>query len=130
MSLAEALAKLKGRNDTNLDGVWSTEYCQKLQQQAVREPLGLAHTPLLVALVRIGVTPYPSGPHIGQLSRYRLFLCHVPDARLRDRHILHAHLLDSPVELERHFIVVVKRHWRTVRYADVEAVVSSEEQRR
>jgi hypothetical protein len=47
MSLAEALTKLKGRNDTNLDGVWSTEYCQKLQQQAVDEPLGLTHTPLL-----------------------------------------------------------------------------------
>ncbi len=63
-----------------------------------------------VALVRIGSHTYPGGSLIGQLSRYFLLLlrCGVDPERLRNGLILHVHLLDSPVELERCFGIVVK----------------------
>ena len=42
------------------------------------------------------------------------------------RQILHVNLLDLAVELERRLVVIVERHWRSERYADVEAVVGGE----
>src|ERR1700733_11890272 len=42
--------------------------------------------------------------------------------------VLDVHLLDGPVELERYLVVVVKRHRRTQGNADVQAVVSCEQQ--
>jgi hypothetical protein len=66
--------------------------------------------------------PRTRGPFIAE-SAYSTVSSLLP------RHLLHAHLLDCPVELERHLVVVVKRHGRSMGNAYVEAVVGCEEQR-